>query len=109
MNAIVTAAVWFLAVFALVCASVVEPPDSSHTPRQYGATVRCMKWWHPPYWIAAVVLAAPLFTAWSALRFALYLASFLAAWASVRLATATAMDGRRISLYRLPGWREVHP
>lgn len=107
MNPILTVAVAFLAVFALLRASIVEPTDTARTRHQYGAALRHMKWWHPPYWIAAVVLAVPLFTALSACRFVLYLLSFLAAALSVRLATATAMDGRRIRLYRLPGWREV--
>lgn len=105
MNAIVTIAVWFLALFALVQASIVEPPESTKTAREYGTAMRRVKRW--PYWIAGVALAVPLFTAWSALRFALYLASFLAAWVSVRLATATAMDDRAIRVYRASTWREV--
>lgn len=107
MNAIVTCAIGFLAVCALVRASIVEPGDSARTPHQYGASIRRVKSW--PYWIAAVLVAAPLLTAWTACRFVLYLLSFVAACLSVRLATAAAMDGRALRVYRLPGWREVHP
>lgn len=100
MNPIVTAAVAFLAVFALVQASIVDPPDAPRTPRR-------MQWWHPFMWVAAVAIVFPLYTCWSALRFALYLVSFATAWASVGLATATAMDGRAIRVYRVSTWREV--
>lgn len=109
MNAIVTFAIGFLALFALIRASIVEPSESARTPREYGAALRRMRWWHPAYWIAGVALAVPFFTTWNACRFALYLASFLAAAVLVLLATATAMDGRRIRLYRLHGWSEVRP
>lgn len=106
MNAIVTCAIGFLAICALLRASIVEPGDSARTPHQYGASIRCVKRW--PYWMAAVLVVAPLLTAWTACRFVLYLLSFVAAYLSVRLATATAMDGRALHVYRLPGWREVH-
>lgn len=105
MNAIVTIAVWGLALFALVQASIVEPPESTKTAHEYGSALRRIKSW--PLWVGAVLIAAPLFTAWSALRFALYLLSFLAAAVSVRLATVTAMDGRAIRVYRASLWREV--
>jgi len=105
MHPIVTAAMWGLAIFALVRASIVEPPESTRTLGQYGAALRQVKRW--PLWIAAVVLAAPLFTIWNACRFGLYLLSFLVACLSVRLATATAMDGRDLRVYRIPAWREV--
>lgn len=106
MNPIVTVAVLFLAMFALVRASVVEPGESARTPHQYGISARRLTRW--PYWMAAVLVVAPLFTAWTACRFILYLISFVAACLSVRLATATAMDGRTLHVYRLPG-REVRP
>lgn len=107
MNTIVTVAVWFLAAFALITASVIEPPESTKTGHEYGTALRRIKLW--PFWIGAVLVAAPLFTAWSALRFALYLASFLAAAAAVRLASAMAMDGRALRVYRISPWREVRP
>ncbi|MFI7126031.1 hypothetical protein ACIBQ1_10080 [Nonomuraea sp. NPDC050153] len=100
MSPIVAATVVFLAVFALVQASIVDPPESPRTPRR-------MQWWHPFMWIAAVSIVFPLYTCWSALRFALYLVSFATAWASVGLATATAMDGRAIRVYRVSTWQEV--
>lgn len=107
MNSVVTVAAWLLAGFALIRASIVTPPESTRTAAEYRTTFRAMRWWHPAYWVAAVALAVPAFTAWSALRFALYLASFLAAALSVRLATLTSMDGRRIRIYRVHSWGEV--
>lgn len=106
MNGIVTAALGFLAFLALVQASIIEPPASARTPRQYREKLRSMRWWHPAFWVASVLLAAPLVTTWNALRYAAYLAAFLAAWASVRLANATAMDGRTIRVYRTSPRRE---
>lgn len=106
MNAIVTCAIVFLAICALVRASIVEPGESARTPHQYGASIRSVKRW--PYWMAAVLVITPLLATWTACRFVLYLLSFVAACLSVRLATATAMDGRALHVYRLPGWREVH-
>jgi hypothetical protein len=109
MNTVVTVAVWLLAGFALIRASLIEPPQSSRTASEYRSTFRAIRWWHPAYWVAAIVLAVPVFTAWSALRFALYLAAFVAAALSVRLATLTSMDGRRIRIYRAHSWGEVRP
>ncbi|MFI6496949.1 hypothetical protein [Nonomuraea typhae] len=106
MNPIVTAALLVLALFALVQASIIEPPASTRAARQYRTALQSMRWWQPAFWLAAVLLAAPLVTAWNALRFAAYLVAFLAAWASVRLANATAMDGRTIRVYRTCTRRE---
>ncbi|WP_157253247.1 hypothetical protein [Nonomuraea typhae] len=109
MNPVIEIAVALLVIFALVRASIIEPPASARDPRQYRARLRSMRWWQPAYWIAAVMLVAPLITAWNALRFAAYLAAFLTACASVRLANATAMDGRAIRVYRASPWREFAP
>lgn len=109
MNTFVVFAVWFLAAFALIRASIVEPPEQSRSPRQYGATLRRMKPWHPVFWVAAVTLAVPLYTLWTACRFALYLAAFVGALASAWLATVTSMDGRALIVHRLAGWTEVRP
>lgn len=109
MNTIVVFAVWFLAAFALIRASIVEPPESSKSPRQIGTVLRGMQWWHPPFWVVAVLLAVPLYTVWTACRFALYLVAFVGAVASAWLATVTSMDGRALIIHRLVGWTEVHP
>ncbi|TMS00214.1 hypothetical protein [Nonomuraea basaltis] len=100
MNTIVTVAVWLLAAFALIQASIVDLPDDD----QDTAEPRPLKWWHPFYWLGAVAVAFPLYTLWNAGRFAVYVAAFVVACLSVHLATASALDGRALRVYRTPVW-----
>lgn len=109
MHPIVTAAVWGLAVFALVQASIVDPPESTKTMRQCVSTIRQMKRWHIPYWIAAVALAFPLHVIGSASRYALHLASLWLAKGLKKLAEITAMDNHQPPACQPIVWREVRP
>jgi hypothetical protein len=109
MNTIVTAAVWGLAVFALIQASIIDPPESTKTGRQCVSRVRQMKWWHPAYWVAAVVLVFPLYVIGSASRYALHVASLWLAKGFKKLAAITAMDSRQPPAYQPVIWREVRP
>lgn len=109
MSTIVGLGIAFLAVFALVTASIGEPPAGTRTAGEYGVVLRGMRWWHPAYWVAVVTVAVPLVAAWYACRFAVYLLCFVLAGVAVWLATAAAMDGRRMRIYRIAAWREVSP
>ncbi|MEV0382458.1 hypothetical protein [Nonomuraea sp. NPDC050643] len=103
-------AVWFLAVFALIRASIIEPPESAKTAREYVSTVRQMKPWHPVYWVVAVVLVVPVFTAWSACRYALHLASLWLAKGLEKVSEITAMKPREsVAVFQPVVWREIRP
>lgn len=96
-----------MAVLLLVVGTCRDAEPGDRTPGQLAAAVRAAAWWRPAWWLACLLVGGLAVPFWYACRFALYTAAYLLAAVSVRVATAAALDGRGVRIYRTSGGRAL--
>lgn len=101
------AALLILAGLALVLTTIAEPSADDSTFAELAAVLRGIRWWQPAWWLACVLLGGPAVAIWYAARYALHVAAYVLARASAGVASAAAMDGRGVRIYRTSAGRAL--
>ena len=100
-----TAALITLLVVLFLANATRDAEPSDRTPLQLVTAVRDAPWWRFGWWPLGLVVGGLFVALWYAVRFGLYVAAYVLAVVSVRVASVAALDGRGLRLHRLEGGR----